>query len=99
MKIIIRKYIQSTTEIYGYFAGATFANQIGLTTQMPAMLEIITLCLAGGDRGCLHHCGSGAFERSRRADPGGKGEEGAGRIKKDDPAAGFGPAKRSGEGD
>jgi len=42
MKVIIRKYIQSTTEIYGYFAGATFANQIGLTPQMPAMLEIIT---------------------------------------------------------
>ena len=36
------EYIQSTTEIYGYFAGATFANQIGLTTQMPATLEIIT---------------------------------------------------------
>ena len=42
MKVIIRKYIQSTTEIYGYFAGATFVNQIGLTTQMPATLEIIT---------------------------------------------------------
>ena len=42
MKVIMRKYIQSTTERYGYFAGATFANQIGLTTQMPATLEIIT---------------------------------------------------------
>ena len=42
MKVIIRKYIQSTTEVYGYFAGATFANQIGLTTQMPATLEVIT---------------------------------------------------------
>lgn len=42
MKVIIRKYIQTTTEFYGYFAGATFANQIGLTSQMPAMLEIIT---------------------------------------------------------
>ena len=42
MKVIMRKYVQSTTETYGYFAGATFANQIGLTTQMPAMLEIIT---------------------------------------------------------
>lgn len=42
MKVIIRKYIQSTTEIYGYFIGATFANQIGLTTQMPATLEIVT---------------------------------------------------------
>lgn len=42
MKVIIRKYIQSTTETYGYFTGATFANQIGLTTQMPATLEIVT---------------------------------------------------------
>lgn len=42
MKVIVRKYIQSTTETYGYFAGATFANQIGLTTQMPATLEIVT---------------------------------------------------------
>ena len=42
MKVIIRKYIQSTTETYGYFAGAAFANQIGLTTQMPATLEIVT---------------------------------------------------------
>ena len=42
MKVIIRKYIRSTTEIYGYFAGATFADQIGLTTQMPATLEIVT---------------------------------------------------------
>ena len=31
MKVIIRKYIQSTTETYGYFAGA-----------MPATLEIVT---------------------------------------------------------
>ena len=42
MKVIVRKYIRSTTEIYGYFAGATFADQIGLTTQMPATLEIVT---------------------------------------------------------
>ena len=42
MKVIIRKYIQSTTETCGYFAGATFANQIDLTTQMPATLEIVT---------------------------------------------------------
>lgn len=42
MKVIIRKYIRNTTETYGYFAGGTFANQIGLTTQMPATLEIIT---------------------------------------------------------
>ncbi len=42
MKVIMCKYVQSATETYGYFAGATFANQIGLTTQMPATLEIVT---------------------------------------------------------
>lgn len=42
MKVIIRKYIKSDSEVYGYFSGATFANKIGLTTQMPAVLEIVT---------------------------------------------------------
>jgi len=42
MKVIIRKYIKNTDETYGYFSGATFANQIGLTSQMPATLEIVT---------------------------------------------------------
>lgn len=43
MKVITRKYIRNSTDTYGYFSGATFANQIGLTTQMPAILEIVTL--------------------------------------------------------
>lgn len=42
MKVIIRKYIKNPEETYGYFSGAMAANQIGLTTQMPAVLEIIT---------------------------------------------------------
>ena len=42
MKVIIRKYIKNAGETYGYFSGATFANQIGLTTQMPTVLEIVT---------------------------------------------------------
>ena len=42
MKFIIRKYIKNAGETYGYFSGATFANQIGLTTQMPTVLEIVT---------------------------------------------------------
>lgn len=42
LKVIIRKYIKNDTDTYGYFAGATFANQLRLTTQMPAVLEIIT---------------------------------------------------------
>lgn len=42
MKVIIRKYIKNAGETYGFFSGATFANQIGLTTQMPTVLEIVT---------------------------------------------------------
>lgn len=42
MKVIVRKYIKNTVETYGYFSGATFSNQIGLTTQMPAVLEVVT---------------------------------------------------------
>lgn len=40
--VIIRKYIKDNTGTYGYITGASFANQLGLTTQMPAVLEIVT---------------------------------------------------------
>lgn len=40
--VIIRKYIKDDTETYGYITGASFANQLGLTTQVPAVLEITT---------------------------------------------------------
>ena len=40
--VILRKYIKNQTETYGYITGATFANQLGLTTQMAAVLEITT---------------------------------------------------------
>ena len=40
--VIMRKYIQSKSEIYGYVTGESFANQLGLTTQMPAVIEVIT---------------------------------------------------------
>lgn len=40
--VIIRKYIRNNSETYGYITGASFANQLGLTTQMPAVLEIVT---------------------------------------------------------
>lgn len=42
VKVIYRKYIENNVSTFGYFAGATFANQIGLTTQMPAVIEIVT---------------------------------------------------------
>ena len=40
--VIIRKYVQSKSETYGYISGISFANQLGLTTQMPAIIEVVT---------------------------------------------------------
>ena len=40
--VIMRKYVKNEYETYGYVTGMTFANQIGLTTQMPAIIEIVT---------------------------------------------------------
>ena len=42
LTVILRKYVESNTETYGYITGASFANQLGLTTQMPAIIEIVT---------------------------------------------------------
>lgn len=40
--VIMRKYVQNKSEIYGYVTGITFANQLGLTTQIPAVIEVVT---------------------------------------------------------
>ena len=40
--VIMRKYVQSKSETYGYVTGISFANQLGLTTQMPAVIEVVT---------------------------------------------------------
>lgn len=40
--VIMRKYVQNKSEIYGYVTGIIFANQLGLTTQMPAVIEVVT---------------------------------------------------------
>lgn len=40
--VIIRKYVQNKSETYGYVTGITFANQLGLTTQIPAVIEVVT---------------------------------------------------------
>ena len=42
LTVIMRKYVESNSETYGYITGASFANQLGLTTQMPAIIEIVT---------------------------------------------------------
>ena len=40
--VIMRKYVQNKSETYGYVTGLSFANQLGLTTQMPAVIEVVT---------------------------------------------------------
>ena len=40
--VIIRKYVENQLNKYGYITGLSFANQLGLTTQMPAIIEIVT---------------------------------------------------------
>lgn len=40
--VIMRRYVQNKSEIYGYLTGISFANQLGLTTQIPAVIEIVT---------------------------------------------------------
>ena len=40
--VIMRKYVENNSNKYGYITGLSFANQIGLTTQMPAVIEIVT---------------------------------------------------------
>lgn len=42
--VILRKYVQNKSEIFGYMTGISFANQLGLTTQVPAVIEIVTNC-------------------------------------------------------
>ena len=38
----MRKYVRNESETYGYVTGMAFANQLGVTTQMPAIIEIVT---------------------------------------------------------
>lgn len=41
-KVIIKKYIRQGSDVYGYYSGVTFLNQLRLTTQMPNTVEIYT---------------------------------------------------------
>ncbi len=36
------KYIAGKNSIYGYYSGYSFANELGLTTQVPVTIEIVT---------------------------------------------------------
>lgn len=41
-KVIEKKYIRSNERTYGYYGGQVLLNQLGLSTQIPNMLEIYT---------------------------------------------------------
>jgi predicted transcriptional regulator of viral defense system len=42
LKVYEKRYISDGNDIYGFYSGLTFKNQIGLTTQMPNVVEIVT---------------------------------------------------------
>lgn len=40
--VVMHKYVQNKSERFGYVTGLSFANQLGLTTQMSAVIEVVT---------------------------------------------------------
>ncbi len=41
-KVIEKKYIRDDNVVYGYITGYSFVNYLGLTTQVPQVIEIVT---------------------------------------------------------
>jgi len=41
-KVIEKKYIRSKGDVYGYYSGQILMNQLGLSTQMPNVIEVYT---------------------------------------------------------
>lgn len=41
-RVVKKKYIESDGEVYGYVSGTALLNSLGLTTQVPNMITIIT---------------------------------------------------------
>lgn len=41
-KVIAKKYIKNGTEIYGYVSGTALLNSLGLTTQVPNTITVVT---------------------------------------------------------
>lgn len=42
IKVIEKKYIKNDEEVYGFYSGITFMNNIGLSSQVPNTYEIMT---------------------------------------------------------
>lgn len=41
-KVIQKSYLKDDKEVFGYISGLSFANKLGLTTQNPSAIEIVT---------------------------------------------------------
>ncbi|MDR3215983.1 MAG: hypothetical protein LBT55_01030 [Clostridiaceae bacterium] len=41
-QVVEKKYIRSEGDVYGYYSGLSLLNSLGLTTQVPNTLEIVT---------------------------------------------------------
>lgn len=41
-KVITKKYVENDTETYGYLSGTALLNSLGLTTQVPNIITIVT---------------------------------------------------------
>lgn len=41
-RVVTKKYIESKGEVYGYVSGTALLNSLGLTTQVPNMITIVT---------------------------------------------------------
>lgn len=42
VKVIEKKYIRNDEDVYGFYCGITFMNNIGITTQVPNTYEVMT---------------------------------------------------------
>lgn len=41
-KVIERKYLAKDCEVFGYYTGYTFANMLGISTQVPTVREVVS---------------------------------------------------------
>ena len=41
-QVVEKKYIENGDDVYGYYGGLSLLNSMGLTTQVPSVLEIVT---------------------------------------------------------
>ena len=42
MQVVNCKYVSDNQKVYGYESGIGFANKLGLTTQVPSLMEVVS---------------------------------------------------------